>query len=189
MPDHQEVFLSSNTLSNLIIEINQRVSEQDALNASAKFTRGTVPPSGCATPQVIDHGACLYHLVDFCDAQDKIEVISSPERIDVPGVSSSSPAPVQINAYKCASSITTQKRDAHRDSTDGPPPSSTVTCHYLLIRLEEQETDILAWFNVPHDEFLENGDVQGLTNEIDLAKSTIDALASKLEIKDWGLFV
>lgn len=116
-------------------------------------------------------------------------MISSPERIDVPSVSASSPAPVQINAYKCASSITTKERDAHRNLTGAPPPTSTVTCHYLLVRLEEQETDILAWFNVPHDEFLKNGDVHGLTKEIDLAKSTIDALASKLEIKDWGLFV
>lgn len=100
-----------------------------------------------------------------------------------------SPKSGRISAYKCASSITTQKRDAHRNSTEGPSPLSTTTCHYLLVRLEEKETDILVWFNVPHDEFIEKGDQKGLTREIDFAHSTIDALASKLEIIDWGLFV
>jgi hypothetical protein len=67
--------------------------------------------------------------------------------------------------------------------------SSKLTCHYLLVRLEEQETDLLVFFNVPHEEFNKSGDVQGLSKEETVAEETVGVLAEKLEIRDWGLFV
>ena len=72
-------------------------------------------------------------------------------------------------------------------STDGGLESS-VSVHYLLVRLEEQESDVLVFFNVPHKEFNEKGDPRGLSEEEELASGLIDELAKKLEVTDWGLF-
>jgi hypothetical protein len=75
-------------------------------------------------------------------------------------------------------------------SVDGEAPlSSKLTCHYLLVRLERQETDLLVFFNVPHEEFDKSGDVRGLSREESVAEETMAALVEKLEIRDWGLFV
>lgn len=60
--------------------------------------------------------------------------------------------------------------------------------HYLLVRLEDQETDILIFFNVPHKEFDEKGEPRGLAKEEELASETVNGLIRQLEILDWGLF-
>jgi hypothetical protein len=72
-------------------------------------------------------------------------------------------------------------------STDGGLVSS-VSVHYLLVRLEEQESDVLVFFNVPHKEFDEKGDPRGLLREEELASEVINALVDRLEVADWGLF-
>lgn len=74
------------------------------------------------------------------------------------------------------------------DGVDSGSPSQ-LTCHYLLVRLEAQETDLLVFFNVPHEEFEKAGDAQGLSREEVLAEETVTAMVGGLEIKDWGLFV
>jgi hypothetical protein len=58
----------------------------------------------------------------------------------------------------------------------------------LLVRLEEQETDILIFFNVPHKEFDEKGEPRRLAKEEELANETVNGLIGQLEIVDWGLF-
>jgi hypothetical protein len=181
VPDHQELFLSPTTLSTLIIEINQRVPQEEALSTLAKFSRQPAAPSGSASSSQVDHAAALYHLNDLCDEGDTMKVITSPQQVDVQ-LASSSPSSVPIKAYRGAVTFTTPKKDAERQL-------STLTCHYLLVRLAEQETDLLVFFNVPHEEFNNNGDPRGLSAEEALAKDTIDALIAKLEICDWGLFV
>lgn len=67
--------------------------------------------------------------------------------------------------------------------------TSKTTCHYLLVRLETQETDLLVLFNVPHGEFDKNGDARGLSREETVAEEAVGALVQSLEIRDWGLFV
>jgi hypothetical protein len=182
VPDHQELWLSPTTLSTLIIEINQRVPQEEALNTLAKFNRQPAAPSGSATSSQVDHAAALYHLNDLCDEGDTMKVITSPQQVDVQ-LAASSPSPVPIKAYRGAVTFTTPKKDAEAGAF------STLTCHYLLVRLAAQETDLLVFFNVPHEEFSQNGDPRGLSAEEALAKDTIDALIAKLEICDWGLFV
>ncbi|CAG8946092.1 unnamed protein product [Penicillium salamii] len=188
VPDHQELFLSPTTLSNLIIEINQRVPQEEALTASAKFSNRPAAPSGSATSLQIDHAACLYHLHDLCDEGDTMKVVTSPSKVDVQ-LASSSPSPAPIKAYRGVVSFTTPKKDAEPVSAGGTPPSSRLTCHYLLVRLVAQETDLLVFFNVPHEEFEKSGDPKGLAAEEALAADTISALVEKLQICDWGLFV
>jgi hypothetical protein len=58
-----------------------------------------------------------------------------------------------------------------------------------MVRLEAQETDLLVFFNVPHEEFDKNGDARGLSREENVAEETVSALVGHLEIRDWGLFV
>lgn len=67
--------------------------------------------------------------------------------------------------------------------------TSKMTCHYLLVRLEQQGTDLLVFFNVPHQEFDGTGDPRGLSREEELAGAVIGRLQQVLEVKDWGLFV
>ena len=63
-----------------------------------------------------------------------------------------------------------------------------MSCHYLLVRLEKQKTDLLVFMNVPHDEFDTKGDPAGLSREEELATGFVDKLLETLEVKNWGLF-
>jgi hypothetical protein len=180
VPDHQELFLSPTTLSSLITEINQRVSEEEALSRVATFNRQPAAPIGSATSLQIDHAAAIYHLHDLCDEGDTMNVITPPQQVQL---SFASPDAAPIKAYRGAVLFTTPQKNS------GAGAPSKVTCHYLLVRLADQETDLLVFFNAPHEEFIKNGDSMGLAAEETLAKNTIDALIAKLEICDWGLFV
>lgn len=68
------------------------------------------------------------------------------------------------------------------------PQISRLTCHYLMVRLEKQETDLLVFVNVPHDEFDAQGDPRGLSREEEVASGLIDRMVEVLEVKSWGLF-
>lgn len=218
VPDHQELWLSPTTLSNLIIEINQRVPQAEALSTFAALDHQqptTAPGSGSAASaatETVDQAAALYHLHDLCDEGDTMQVIKSPTRVEVQ-LASSSPSPATIKAYRGIVSFTTPARgDGGRvpvsgdgsaagvsDSgalgaqmngvSSGLPQISRLTCHFLLVRLEAQETDLLVFFNVPHEEFDKSGDPRGLSLEEVVAEETIGALIGRLQICDWGLFV
>lgn len=68
------------------------------------------------------------------------------------------------------------------------PQISRLTCHYLMVRLEKQETDLLVFVNVPHDEFDAQGNPRGLSREEEVASGLIDRMVEVLEVKSWGLF-
>ncbi|CAP97707.1 Pc22g04190 [Penicillium rubens Wisconsin 54-1255] len=197
VPDHQELWLSPTTLSNLIIEINQRVPQAEALSTFAALDHQqptTAPGSGSAasaTTETVDQAAALYHLHDLCDEGDTMQVIKSPARVEVQ-LASSSPSPATIKAYRGVVSFTTPARGGGgrmNGVSSGLPQVSRLTCHFLLVRLEAQETDLLVFFNVPHEEFDKNGDPRGLSLEEVVAEETIGALVGRLQVCDWGLFV
>ncbi|KAL4968037.1 Ran GTPase-binding protein MOG1 [Aspergillus stella-maris] len=195
IPDHQELFLSPTTLSNLIFEINERVSEETALSAlqsaSNKEVLETLGPNPGATPDTVDKAAALYHLNDLRDDDnDTLRIVAPPQQISLQKLPNA-------RSYKGVAQMTSlTTRPGVAPSVGGAPAgssadgglSASVTLHYLLVRLEEQETDVLIFFNTPHKEFDERGDPRGLAKEGELANSVIDALIEKLEIADWGLF-
>ncbi|KAJ5190394.1 uncharacterized protein N7498_009379 [Penicillium cinerascens] len=214
IPDHQEIFLSPETLSNLIVEINQRVSKEDALSTLAALSHqhptlaATSGNATSATPEALDQAATLYHLHDLCDEGDAMQIVTSPQRVNLARLGASAPPGSVIIAYRGVVEFTTasRKRGGARTadgtnasaadsavsgaSVDGDAPlSSRLTCHYLLVRLEKQETDLLVFFNVPHEEFDKGGDVRELSREEKVAEETVAAMVEKLEIRDWGLFV
>ncbi|KAL4766091.1 uncharacterized protein BDW70DRAFT_146975 [Aspergillus foveolatus] len=195
IPDHQELFLSPTSLSNLIFEINERVSEETALsslqstpNQEALEILGS---NTGATPETVDKAAALYHLNDIRDDDgDSLRIITPPQQVFARQLP-------RAKVYKGAAQITSTAVPRSRvapsiggavagSSTDGVV--SSVSVHYLLVRLEEQESDVLVFFNVPHKEFDEKGDPRGLLREEELASEVINALVDRLEVADWGLF-
>ncbi|KAJ5125380.1 hypothetical protein N7476_010278 [Penicillium atrosanguineum] len=213
IPDHQEIFLSPESLSNMIVEINQRVSKEDALSTFATLSHqhpALAAGSGSvssATPESLDQAAALYHLHDLCDEGDAMQIVTPPQRVNSSRLGVSAPPGSVVSAYKGIVQFKTASRKRGARTADGSNASavdsavagasvdgeagltSKMTCHYLLVRLESQETDLLVFFNVPHEEFDKSGDVQGLSKEESVAEETVGVLAEKLEIRDWGLFV
>lgn len=207
VPDHQELFLSRTTLSNMIIEINQRVTPDQALSTMTQpQSHQSMPtPAGAASasssPETIDKAAVLYHLHDLCDEGDTVETIVPAEKVSMAKL------PAEVPAYKGVVSYITPKRGggvggripvsvdgaaAGSESTAGAAAgvgmTSKFTCHYLLVRLEEQNTDIVIFFNVPHEEFDGAGDPRGLSREEELGAEVVNGLVRALEVRDWGLF-
>ncbi|CAI7607103.1 unnamed protein product [Penicillium pancosmium] len=198
IPDHQELFLSPETLSNLIIEINQRVSQEDALSTFATLSHQNPTlaagsgSTASASQETIDQAAALYHLNDLCDEGDALQVITPPQRADLPLLTATAPAGSSISAYKGVVQFQNAPKQGRGQApaTNGTSAVMTqLTCHYLLVRLAAQETDLLLFFNVPHEEFDKAGDAQGLSREEAIAEETVAALVGGLEIRDWSLFV
>ncbi|OKL61083.1 hypothetical protein UA08_03795 [Talaromyces atroroseus] len=217
IPDHQELFLSSTTLSNLIFEVNEYVTKQQALSTlSAVASPDLAPRTGGIHADADAEGiaAATYHLRDLCDEEDAIDVINAPRRVQLKKLTS--PA-AKDNHHPSAFSglvkFTTPRKqrrgsaqlqrqnvsfisvDASGGSSSSISPSaatdsnnSTQSCHFLLVRLPEKETDLLVFVNVPHDEFDLQGDPRALAKEEDLACGLIQKFVEVLDIKDWSLF-
>jgi hypothetical protein len=184
-------------LSNLIVEINEYVSAQEA-----------PPPAGAAAgteEEKIGVAAALYHLQDLCDEDDTMEVINAPRRVQLNRLAaSSSAAGVTISAFAGVVKYTTPKkqRGPHQhqistnssgDATAGSsaaatPQKSVHSSHFLLVRLLEKETDLLLFVNVPHDEFDVQGDSGALAREEALASELVGRLIETIDVVDWNLF-
>lgn len=211
VPDHQEIFLSPHSLSNLIIEINQRVSQDDALTTFATLSHQNPTlaagsgSAASASQETVDQAAVLYHLNDLCDEGDALQVVTPPQGVRLPRLTASAPAGASVRGYKGVvqfQNAPRQQRGGQIPATNGPSAAvagapvdgieagvTQLTCHYLLVRLETQETDLLVFYNVPHEEFDKAGDARGLSREEAAAEETVTALVGSLEIRDWNLFV
>lgn len=201
------------------MEINQRVSKQDALSTFSTLSHqqpALAAGSGSAanaTAETVDQAAALYHLHDLCDEGDALQIVTPPRRVQPIRLVAGAPSGSTISAYKGVVTFVTAAKRGGRvpgtsdhgtassvsDSavagatlsgeTSDLPSTSKVTCHYLLLRLEAQETDLVVFFNVPHEEFDKSGDPRGLSKEEAVAEEMISALVEKFEIRDWALFV
>ncbi|KAK5686713.1 hypothetical protein LTS12_029031 [Elasticomyces elasticus] len=189
VPDHQEIYLSPTTLSNFIFELNQAVSNEDALaSVSGDTNNGTETET-----EAIDKAAATYHLHDLCDEGDTVQTIVAPQRVTLAKFAPET----LVRAYGGVVSFTTPKKQRSRQdeganggtTNGGPEEASRLTCHYLMVRMERQETDVLVFLNVPHDEFDAREDTAGLEGEEGLARGLIQRIIQTLEVKDWGLFV
>lgn len=188
----------------MIIELNQRVSNTDALSTMSQpqSHQPTPTPRGgaSANSETIDKAAALYHLHDLCEEGDSLETIIPAEKVTL------AKFPPTVAAYKGVVSFVTPKsgkgaggripvdvEGAAAGGMKGPGGkealTSKMTCHYLLVRLEQQGTDLLVFLNVPHEEFDGSGDPRGLSREEELAVEVVGRLVQTLEVRDWGLFV
>lgn len=191
IPDHQELFLSRTTLSNLIYEINERVSEETALAAlQSSPSSAILGPNPGASPEFIDKAAALYHLNDIRDDDGDVMRVVTPQQVTLQKLAGARAyrGIVQMSSAPAREGVAPSIGGAAAGSSADGGLESSVSVHYLLVRLEEQETDILIFVNIPHKEFDEKGDPRGLSSEEELASQVIDGLIQRFEIADWGLF-
>ncbi|KAK2768694.1 hypothetical protein FQN54_000550 [Arachnomyces sp. PD_36] len=177
IPDHQEIYLSPTTLTNIIIEINQRVGQDENIHD--------------------DKSAARYHIRDICDNDDTFdESLFDPQPTTIAGFPSGTAAyhgQVRIKPADTPTSVADPSAAvpgaavASSSSGDGLElEKKTTTCHYLLIRLQGKETDILVLVNVPHSELVNaSGAVE---RENTLASTILEQVRSTFEIKDMSLF-
>jgi hypothetical protein len=169
----------------------------------ATLTEQSVPPNGAhSNAQTEDIAAALYHLRDICDEGDTMQVINTPHPVSLKRFGSSS---VPVPAYAGLVSFTSPRnRQKGRGATAGGAPVSidgdtasssasgpqlaTYSCHFLLVRLEPQRTDLLVFVNVPHEEFDLHGDPRALSKEEELASDLVGKFVETLEVKNWDLF-
>ncbi|KAE8553665.1 hypothetical protein EYB25_005047 [Talaromyces marneffei] len=206
VPDHQEMFLSPTTLSNLIFEINEYVphSSSGGLGAVTSGLDVELPTSVHIDADSEDVAAAMYHIFDICDGDDTMDIIREPKRVPLKKLTAS-PMGAKASAYAGLVTFTSPRKqrreggmqrlqnavveqNAASGSTPPPPDKSTNNCHFLLVRLPDQSTDLLAFVNVPQDEFLVQGNTAGLAQEEELAEKVIEKFTEVLEIKNWGLF-
>ncbi|KAL5361342.1 hypothetical protein BJX96DRAFT_176151 [Aspergillus floccosus] len=195
VPDHQELFLSPTTLSSQIIEINQRVTPSETASILSRLQPSAPTTTPDRDSDTLDKAAALYHLHDLCDENDTLTEVVAPQRVTMRRF----PATRAASAFRGVVTMTTPKRARRQrgGSVGGAPAGSSAegalttrtSCHYLLVRLEAQETDLLVFVNVPHEEFEASGDPRALAAEEELAEETIAGLVEGLEVVDWGLFV
>ncbi|KAF2466798.1 Mog1p/PsbP-like protein [Lindgomyces ingoldianus] len=154
IPDHQEVYLDSNSYSSIVFDILERVEKPD------------------------DEAALQYHFADLIEGtgdetnvlgQGKATMLKMPNK------------PVYSLNY-----IQTPPRP---DSAHHRKTPDFVSIHLLLLRLEEQATDITITINVPHysGEYVKarEGEPTQLMKDGETVKQKI---LESFEIKDWGLF-
>ncbi|KAK2841648.1 hypothetical protein FQN49_006045 [Arthroderma sp. PD_2] len=201
IPDNQEVFRSTATKTNIIIELVDRLepgsytlpaeaAAQLTTNAEAEWTT-------TAEANKDDLSAVLYHLHDMCTANgDSYEILDSPK-----------PYPVQLipaPAYTCQALVTSKTRvpdNLPPSITSSQPQSqtpssgsainereSTSTCHFFLVRLAQYSTDILVYINVPHDMLEESGVPGAVAQEEMHAHGIMANMMRSLGIVDYGLF-
>lgn len=162
VPDHQEVFLSKTGYTNIIIEINQRVSAEEALT---------------------DEEALKFHYHDLVTSTE------ASEADETKFWSSGQAVLSKLPDVPCYTMFTTQ----HNTRKTKKNPEDFTGVLLVLIRLEEQETDVVISVNVPHmpGEYKEE--------EIDLPGQKVGRLLEEggvirqrvlesFEVKDWSLF-
>jgi hypothetical protein len=209
VPDHQEMFLSPTTLSNLIFEINEYVppSSSGGLNAVTSGLEVEIPTAINIDADSEDFAAAMYHILDICDDDDTMDVIREPRRVPLNRLTASAMG-AKASAYAGLVKFTTPRKqrregggtqrlqntaaaaeqNAASGSTPPPPDTSTNNCHFLLVRLPDQKTDLLVFVNVPQDELLGQGNTGALAKEEELADEVIGKFTEMLDVKNWGLF-
>ncbi|PYI02640.1 Mog1p/PsbP-like protein, partial [Aspergillus sclerotiicarbonarius CBS 121057] len=172
IPDHQELYLSPTTLSTLIYEINEYVPESTSLETLTQHTHLLPPTQSQAQEKAratesLDRAAVLYHLLDLLDEGDHLDIIVPPTRVNLEKV-------VSGRGYKgCA------EFKSSRGKGKG------TKCWFLVVRLEEQGTDLVVWGNVPGEELDGEGVVE---REEGCMEGLIEGLRGELEVVEWDLF-
>lgn len=185
IPDHQEVFLSPTTLSNLIFEINEYVPKQRGMNALTSAPDIELPSGIHIGGDAEDVAAAFYHILDICDDEDTMNMIKPPRKVELKKLTAAKAK--DVCAFSGLAEMTSPRKQ-RKESFSETSDRSTTSCHFLLVRLPEQQTDLLVFVNVPHDEFDARGDSGALAKEEDLASELIAKFAEVLDIKDWSLF-
>ena len=176
IPDHQEVYLKGDGLASIIFDVLERVTGFDT-----------------------DEEAFKYHLEDVADGGDGIRVwgIDRVTMAKLPYGSSlelSIPLPdnhISIgSAYTLFATTYSQKNNVPAAGNAVPDFTAVIM---ILVRLAQQNTDILITINVPHvkgqyephEINLEDGRTGAMIND---AQKIRDQIIATFQIRDWDLF-
>ena len=191
VPDHQEIYLSSKTLTSITIEINQYVSPSIAseTNVDPSAITSTAEAGGNkAAIKPSDKAAAIYHLQDLIDPEDTLAEVSTPKAVQM-----KSPSVRGLPAFILRGKVAVRERDRRAPSLlpqadQNAPPGmiqTTTTIRLLLIRLEAKATDLCVMVNVPWKELEVENKVD---EEENFADALLEHVISSLDIKEFGLF-
>jgi hypothetical protein len=164
IPDHQEVFLSHETLTSVIFEINQYVETST------------------------ETSAIQFHFTDVIEKSDRLaEPLSEPSKAMMV-----KPSLKDFPAYVLQGSILAPEVDKQASSNlpvewqQTPQTIDRVTkVLQLVIRMQKYETDLCVRINVPMNE-MKNNEQAG--KEEAFANAVMEKIVETLDIKDFGLF-
>jgi len=207
------VFLSPNTLTSIIFEVNNYVVAPDPVTTS---TTTTTTASGITTTSTTtsvfsnadfpaDHNtdlaAAAYHFTD---------VISPPDSLASPlglaqKIAMASASLEKFPAYVLPGTIVShepvrrpgpgqsqnqqlqiQQQQPPQPPTSPPAASSLVHQQQLLIRLQPYETDLCIRINIPMKEIA--NDENEVKHEERFASEILQNIVASLDVKDFGLF-
>ncbi|XRM40705.1 hypothetical protein ABZX51_004018 [Aspergillus tubingensis] len=186
IPDHQELYLSPTTLSTLIYEINEYVPDstsQETLSKHSELFASATSASTSSTTQnqddreTLDKAAILYHILDI---QENDTVSKETIRFRTPITS--------VGRWEGtgAGRVYTGRVELGNVGKD------VVRCTFLVVRFEEQESDLVVWGNVPVKEFEGRGDEEGLRGEEGVVGGVVEGLlggdGDGLVVVEWDLF-
>ncbi|KAI1915675.1 hypothetical protein LOZ58_000101 [Ophidiomyces ophidiicola] len=177
IPDNQEVFASSVSDTNIIIELVERL-ERDSEAARVPLVRilGRESLGNLSD----DEFAILAHMHDICKAnQERFELVEAPKLCTVQHI----PDP----SYLCKLKLVSRMVICDASGTVRSHEKAT-TAYIVLVRLVLQGTDLLLHINVPQNEHVCNGDPDGPAGEEQKAKEILERLLHTLRIVDYGLF-
>ncbi|PYH70735.1 Ran GTPase-binding protein MOG1 [Aspergillus vadensis CBS 113365] len=184
IPDHQELYLSPTTLSTLIYEINEYVPDstsQETLSKNSElFASATSTTQNQDDRETLDKAAILYHILDI---QDNDTVSKDTIRFRTPITS------VGRREGTGAGRVYTGRVELGEEGG-----KDVVRCSFLVVRLEEQGSDLVVWGNVPVKEFEGrgdgdgDGDGDGLRGEEGVVGGVVEGLVDGLVVVEWDLF-
>lgn len=181
IPDHQELYLSPTTLSTLIYEINEYVPDSTSQETLSKhgelFASATSTTQNQDDRETLDKAAILYHILDI---QENDTVSKETIRFRTPITS------VGRREGTGAGRVYTGRVELGNVGKD------VVRCAFLVVRLEEQGSDLVVWGNVPVKEFEGRGDEEGLRGEEGVVGGVVEGLlggdGDGLVVVEWDLF-
>ncbi|PWY64951.1 Mog1p/PsbP-like protein, partial [Aspergillus eucalypticola CBS 122712] len=185
IPDHQELYLSPTTLSTLIYEINEYVPDstsQETLSKHSELFASATSASTSTTShnqdrrETLDKAAILYHILDI---QENDTVSKDTIRFRTPITS------VGRREGTGAGRVYTGRVELGEEGG-----KDAVRCSFLVVRLEEQGSDLVVWGNVPVKEFEGRGDEEGLREEEGVVGEVVEGLlgGDGLVVAEWDLF-
>jgi Ran-interacting Mog1 protein len=202
VPDHQEVYLSPQSFTSVVFEINEfvsalTISQQGGGSCSLMMTAVTEERAGETRSGGDDDAkAALYHLDDLVDAEDTLTIISAPQHIQLQTASLSAAPALIVRAR-----LTTTEKELLAPSVlpeayqhNNPELiETTTTIRLLLVRLPAQATDLCVVINVPWKGMeIDPGSGSAGRGKIDeeeaFADAVLENVVKSLEVRDFGLF-
>lgn len=192
VPDHQEIFLRSDTLTNIIFEINEYQSTGDVItynsdNEGLVNAEGTKPATGVSSA---DAAAANHHLKDTVAQEDRV----SESGIQTTAVKLPQTTVAKFPAYFTTATIVETEVDRSRKDAlpvnwQAQPPlkENHIKTEQLLVRLEEYGTDLCVRLNVPMKEY-EGLQSESALTEMAKADQMMQKIIETITIKDFGLF-